>query len=204
MSEELFNQIRSLLVPEFPGWCTPEKGVHLAKVVLEKKPGLIVEVGVFGGKSLIPMAMALKQIGYGLAIGIDPWTLSAALEGDIGQANRDWWSQNVNLDEIYEGFVRKVVQTDTVRFCQWLRIHSERASVLFAPRSIDILSLDANHSYEASCRDVRTWEPKIAERGLWIMDDTDWETQKKAIGMIEELRFKLIYDEGQYHIYQRE
>ena len=45
------------------GWATAEKCCTLASLVLANKPALAVEIGVWGGRSLLPVAMAMKAIG---------------------------------------------------------------------------------------------------------------------------------------------
>ena len=51
------------VVPRLNGWCSVNKAQHLAAMVCALQPVTAVEIGVFGGKSLIPMAMAMKRIG---------------------------------------------------------------------------------------------------------------------------------------------
>ena len=53
---------------ELEGWCTDNKASILIDLILESKPTIIVEIGVFGGKSLVPMAFALKENNWGKAL----------------------------------------------------------------------------------------------------------------------------------------
>ena len=65
------------------GWCSIAKGEFLVDLVLKHQPKVIVEIGVWGGRSLIPMASALKSLGEGIAYGIDPWdSLESAIWRD--------------------------------------------------------------------------------------------------------------------------
>src|SRR5271170_6961170 len=68
----MFSRIATTL-PTLDGWATSEKGCTLAALVLANKPKLVVEIGVFAGRSLLPMALALKANGSGKVIGIDPY-----------------------------------------------------------------------------------------------------------------------------------
>lgn len=71
--KNLFEKIESDLAIHKDGWCTLEKAYALAAAVIMLRPSLVVEVGIWAGRSFVPMALALKQIGKGQIIGIDPW-----------------------------------------------------------------------------------------------------------------------------------
>jgi hypothetical protein len=71
-AEELKAKISQAL-PFLEGWCSKEKACAFIDLVLQEKPQTCVEIGVFGGKSLLPVAMALKSLGQGIVIGVDPW-----------------------------------------------------------------------------------------------------------------------------------
>lgn len=167
------------------GWCSLEKARALADLVLEAKPACIAEIGVYGGRSIIPMALAAKTYG-GEVHGIDPWSHEAALEGDVGDENRIWWGQ-LDIERIYQGFlagIRRFAVEDT------LRVHrtTDTAALReFADGQIGILHVDGNHSADVSRRYVEQWGPKIAAGGYLVMDDIDWATQARTVAFIEEV-----------------
>jgi hypothetical protein len=187
------------------GWCTEAKAEVLCDTLFLHAPSVCVEIGVFGGRSLVPQALALKELGGPRHIlGIDPWKLDAALEGDIGKDNEKWWTENVNLESIYRGFVESVLKNDLTDYCRWFRGRSEQAVRLFDDKSVDWLHQDSNHSEMVSCRDVDLWAPKMAKKSVWIMDDSDWPSQAKAIAKIRnEHGFYLAWDGISYQIYVR-
>ena len=47
------------------GWCGLEKSNELYNLVIDQKPKVLVEIGVFEGKSLFSQALALKENGSG-------------------------------------------------------------------------------------------------------------------------------------------
>lgn len=197
------DEFKTLLTATLPreGWCSEEKALKLAELILERQPKVCVEVGVFAGRSLVPQAMALKELGQGGHItGIDPWTLDAALEGSNGKENDDWWRNNVNLEEIYRQFIMATVNLNLTYECRWVRARSEWAVNLFRDGDVDWLHLDSNHSEEVSCRDVRLWGRKMAKKSVWVMDDTDWPSQAVALERIKALGFKTIHDAGNYQV----
>ena len=48
---------------ELEGWCTRHKASVMMDLIFWTKPKVVVEIGVWGGKSLIPMAFAVKALG---------------------------------------------------------------------------------------------------------------------------------------------
>jgi hypothetical protein len=66
----------------------------------------------------------------------------------------------------------------------------------FGSGEIQVLSLDSNHSEETSSRDVMTWWVKLAKGGVFIFDDTAWESQQKAVNWLKE-RGEVIWEYNQ-------
>lgn len=186
------------------GWCTTQKAITLCGLILEHKPKIAVELGVFAGRSLFPIAMALEQNGEGVIYGIDPWTKAAAIEGENGKENDDWWNNNVDLERIFAGFVSKYAMLGLANHCRWMRDTAEDAALTFPDGSVDFLHQDSNHSELVSCRQVDVWFPKLAPNAIWVLDDTDWPTQQNAIEKIKELGFSVLEDAVTFQVYAKE
>lgn len=161
------------LLPVIPGWCSPEKADALVRIILTHRPSLCVEIGVFGGSSLIPQALALEALGQGVIYGIDPWENAAALEAMADEANRSWWS-GVNLETIYQGCKSLLVAQGLASRCKLLRAKAEGIADVFLDGSIDLLHIDGNHSEELSVRDVCLYLPKVRPGGHIFFDDVTW------------------------------
>jgi predicted O-methyltransferase YrrM len=165
-----------------PGWCPLEKAEYLAALVRVTEARCIVEIGVYGGRSLVPMALAARAHG-GAVYAIDPWDMEASLEGNNGPDNDAWWSR-LDHEEIYRQFIAGVAAfgvRDTVRV---LRMKDTEALDRFADGSIDLLHVDGNHSAAVSMRYVRQWGPKIRPGGHLVMDDIDWATQRETVRLL--------------------
>lgn len=169
---DLHHKIRRI-IDTVPGWCTYEKACVLAELVTTYKPKIYVEIGVFGGRSLFPIALAMKEINFGQCIGIDPWTKDACMEDMHEPANRDWWS-NVNLDSIYDEFVRNFERLDIARRCGYYRAKSADLVGDFTDGSIGMLHIDGNHSSKPAMEDARLWLPKVEPNGVIVLDDINW------------------------------
>lgn len=204
MRSELIHKVTTTVtIPSVDGWCTPDKAIDLVNIVLDRRPTLVVESGIFGGRSLFAMAMAVKENGHGTVWGVDPWSVEAALEGEESQANREWWTKNVELEKIYHSFVLHTMALGLLPHINWIRSKGQQAARIFDDKSIGLFHLDSNHSELVSCLEVQTWEPKMAEKSIWIMDDADWPSQAKAIQMIKDHGFRVLFDRKSYIIFER-
>jgi len=160
------------------GWCTTEKALTLMNLVFQSNPKLCVELGVFGGKSLLPIAIAAKQYNSRV-IGVDAWEKQASLEGVNDKANDDWWA-NINYDEIYSYTRNLMIENGLDSIVELWKENSKNVADRFENESIDILHQDSNHSEEISCEEVELYHQKVKPGGFWIFDDTDWSTTQKA------------------------
>ena len=147
------------------------------------------------------MAIAARTYG-GVVHGVDPWSHAAALEGDVGAENAEWWGR-LDLDAIYRGFlagIRDFGVQDTVRVH---RMTDTAALPMFADGSIGLLHVDGNRSAEVSMRYVGQWGPKVAPGGYLVMDDIDWESQAETVAFIERT-YAPIRRETSWAIYRKE
>jgi cephalosporin hydroxylase len=181
------------------GWTTPARGMEMAELVLRTRPNTIVQIGVFGGRSLIAQAMALRHNGKGKIYGIDPWKVDAALEGE-NPDNKSWWSK-VDLEAIHRGAMRAIWEYGLDDWVVILRARSEHSVKLFAG-GIDILEIDGNHSEVASCRDVNLYAPMLNQGAYVHFDDADWPSTQKALELLENW-CTLEKDSGHTRLYRR-
>src|SRR3989344_1412129 len=139
----LLDEIKTLL-PKIHGWCVFEKAKKLVEIITEIQPELCVEIGVFGGSSLIPQAMALKHNKKGIIYGIDPWETDAALDEMLGNENKQWWA-SIDLENIYNHCQIHLKTLDLTN-CHLIKDKSENVVNQFEDNSIDLLHIDGNHS----------------------------------------------------------
>lgn len=195
------KQAIAKVVAETMGWCGLEKAEHLALLTLDAHPDLIVEIGVFGGKSLIPLALAAKQYG-GKVVGIDPWMAGAALEGTNGEDNDKWWA-SLDYERVFSTCINDIQRFGVSENVTIMRCMDVDAIRTFLPESIGILHVDGNHSPEVSRRYIEQWGPLVKKGGYLIMDDTDWPSQAETVKLIES-RFTLINSFPSWAVYRKE
>jgi hypothetical protein len=185
------------------GWCTKEKATRMYELIREAKPNVTVELGVFGGRSLIPMALAHKHISQGVCYAIDPWQISASTENyDVNDPNYQWWNK---LDHglIYNSFINALNLYGVKDIVKVYKELSKNTLHLFEDESICVLHQDGNHSESTSTEEVLLYAPKIKKGGYWIMDDTDWQSTTKAQNTLMSLGFELLEDHVAWKIFQK-
>jgi predicted O-methyltransferase YrrM len=188
------------------GWCTRKKATVMMDYIRELKPTLSVELGVFGGRSLLAIALESKsQNPQSKVIGVDAWESNASVEGSNDKANDDWWS-NINYTEIMN-YASDLMKTNNVNSVVELwKAKSSDVSHKFKENSIDFLHQDSNHSEEISCSEVNLYWNKVRPGGLWVFDDVNWETTKKAQQLLLTKGYTEIYSETprEWAIYKRD
>lgn len=181
----LKDQVCNLL-PSLEGWCSREKALNFIDLVLEERPEICVEIGVFGGASLFPVASALKFLGSGVVIGIDPWEKSECIkyfDPIEEQADFRWWS-GLNFDYVFDSYCAMLKRYGLSDFCITIKSTSELAAVCF--QKIDILHFDGNHDEEVSLNDAKLYLPLVRSGGYIWINDAIWPKRQAAIDWISE------------------
>lgn len=172
----------------------------MADLILKEKPNVVVEIGVFGGQSLIPMAMALKMNGAGRIYGIDPYNL-AVIKGQMSEMDdkEGWLKQDMGM-----------VLTDTFRWLKELELQdyatlilcqSQNCSTLFPLNSIDILHIDGAHTEEGVMLDVNLYAKRVRPNGYIWMDDTHFPSLKPALSELSHF-CDMVDDWGGYQLWR--
>jgi len=155
------------------GWCSEDKAMKLFEIITKNKLECCVEIGVFGGSSLFPQAIALKNNGAGFIYGIDPWSNKIALEEMKNDKNLDFWSK-VPMEEIYNHFINLKKSMNLCKYVKVLRKKSIQAVKQFEDGQIDLLHIDGNHSEKNAFEDAKLFYPKVKVGGFIFFDDTTW------------------------------
>lgn len=158
--------------PEGGDWCSADKAVQLAALVIEHRPQVVVELGVWMGGSAIPMAIALRHLGVGKLLAIDAWSTAASVAGQEG-VNATWWQEvgDEGHERARQTFLRRLKKHAIEPYrCEVLRQRSDEAPV---PPVIDILHHDANHGPQVVA-DVERWAPRVRDGGILILNDLGW------------------------------
>lgn len=173
------------VVPTMEGWMSEEKGRALARHVLDTKPEWAVEIGVFAGRSLITIALAMRHNGRGSVNGIDPWSESESVKGFlVGEENHEWW-KNIEHSKFLKQTEDSIKAMGVDRQVALIISTSEEAlkaakMVYENGQQIDLLHIDGNHSVTSALFDVENWVPLVQSGGSVWLDDRSWASTKKA------------------------
>jgi predicted O-methyltransferase YrrM len=175
------------------GWCSIEKANKLIEIVNTQNPSLCVELGVFGGRSLLPIAWATKNLNqHAKVIGIDAWDPIVCTEGKNDKANDDWWV-NINHTDMLNYTIKLMQEYKVDDIVQLWKSKSVDVVDKFTDNSIDILHQDSNHSELVTCNEVELYWNKVRPNGIWIFDDTIWTTTFKAQELLVSKGYTEIY-----------
>lgn len=171
------------ILNQLEGWCTLEKCTKLYDLIIKTKPTHLVEIGVFGGRSLLSQAFALKDNNHGTIYGVDSWCVTDCVNGMTQPEAITWW-KGLNYEQIYNSCINAINANQLNEHILLKRMTSEQYIHLI-DYEIDILHIDGNHEEENSCRDVELYLPKVKSGGYIWFDDANWYQTKKAVDLIE-------------------
>lgn len=189
-TEELYQDIAELM-PSLDGWCSPERAVDLAKLVVENEIGTSVVLGVWGGRDTFALAMAHRHIGKGKVLAVDPWQATASAIGQTG-ANAEWWADQQKHDLVYGRFMDNM---KALGLEEWIDVRRAKSAEVEPPKDIGLLIVDANHGPD-SIADVNKWAPNVALKGFCYADDIAWEGGSVVIAVkhLHALGFAKMFD----------
>ena len=165
------------------GWCSPQKALLLYDLIREHKPLKVVEIGIYGGRSIVPIAAALRDNGAGEVWGIETWSGAGATSHRTSIDNDFSWL-SVDFTKIKGDFLEFVLRHglhDTIRVVE---ASSDRCGGLFD--RIDMLHIDGNHSMYQAAQDVVTYLSKVPSGGIIVYDDIDWTTTAAGLEILRD------------------
>lgn len=125
----------------------------------ELRPRNVVELGSHTGNSFSAFCQAVRALGSATkCFAIDTW------EGDPHAGSYG--------GEVYAELL-DYIQRNYADFAQLIRKTFNEALNDFADGSIDLLNIDGYHTYEATRENFVNWLPKMSERGVILLHDTN-------------------------------
>jgi predicted O-methyltransferase YrrM len=171
-------------LPAIEGWCTQGKAVWLSDLIGESACRTVLEVGIFGGKSLIPMALAVQHCAPGGKVyGVEDWSGDAAAETAMSAASDVWWRE-VELKAVKAGFLRSLLDnelSDIVNVLEMSADEAFRCLTALGLDQFDLIHLDGSHSDVRALRDVRMWTGLLRPGGILVLDDIGWPSVQPAL-----------------------
>mgnify|MGYP003679361736 FL=1 len=152
----------------------------------------IVEVGSWLGKSACYMAVELINNGNSDNVifdCVDTWEGSIEHINEDGLIEFDWVEVDrygniekeehyvITSDELYEKFLEII---EPVRhIINPIRMKSVDAAKLYDDGSLDLVFIDAGHTFEDVVADIEAWLPKVRPYGFIAGHDYSWDDEVK-------------------------
>jgi hypothetical protein len=143
---------------EVEGWMSDIERTWLYEQA-SKISGVWVEVGTWKGRSFAVVAMGLQPKAR--LISVDTFKGPGGLPDDSRIE-----AENISIQEEFLKTWRKITEIRPDIRLETRSIASIAAAKFFADSSVDVVFIDADHSYQAVRMDIRAWMPKIKPGGM--------------------------------------
>jgi len=196
---DLFEIIRQEQ-PRIPGWCSLDKSLTLASLVVALRPAISLEIGIYGGSSIVPILLAHKWTGLGVVVGIEPWSADEAMKAQTNPTDVEWWGKQ-NYGDLHFNFQALIQRLGVADI---LMLHRKPSRHVEPPPGIGLLHIDGAHD-NVAIQDVVRFAPQVVIGGVCVMDDLNWSggAVTRAAMRLEQLGFRLLYPIGTGAVYQR-
>lgn len=116
-----------------------------------------VEVGVYTGASVVFLCEELKKRKTDFSLyAVDLWEC----------ANDSGYTDLAVTKDTWKAFEKRMRESGTTKYINVMKVDSKLAAMLFQPRSVDFVFIDADHSYAACKADIEAWLPRIRPGGM--------------------------------------
>lgn len=160
------------------GWFNDNKRKWYTEKAKNIKDGVIIEIGVFGGVSILSIADICIKNNTKI-YGIDPWELLSLYNERPMKDN-----ELKNYRETMKGHrlnLERIIEAQKYEHIELIKGFSVQEANKFEDKSVDLVYIDANHSYDSTLADINAWYPKLKKGGILSGDDFTWSGVKKAV-----------------------
>jgi predicted O-methyltransferase YrrM len=140
------------------------------------------ELGVYAGRSVFPIALAIAANQGNAVYAVDAWDNSVAISAPTSERDDIWW-EAVDLVNIKSEFLRETISQNLVSLIKIIELPSAEACRTVSSligRSIDFLHIDGAHSEAQVLVDVTNWSKLVALGGTIVLDDINWSGLRRA------------------------
>lgn len=146
----------------------------------EKKEGLFVEIGIFGGINLFGNYDIAIKNNWTL-IGIDPHDKIEIFNGiDNNNIEYNITEKRYNKFKEFRLKIENIIEKNKLENIKYINDTSWNVYDTFDDNSIDILHIDGDHSYDGVLKDLNLFINKMKNNSKIILDDWSWDCIKKA------------------------
>ena len=169
------------LPDKLQGWCSFDKAVLLYSLVRKYRPEKVVEIGIFGGRSIVPIALALRDNKAGHVVGIESWAAEASVAAENAVENDIWWL-TTDYVGIKRAFFSYMVEQELHPYIRILETTSARG--LATLDIIPFAHIDGGHSPVGAAQDVTAVLARMPSGGVIVLDDVEWPSTRAAVEIL--------------------
>lgn len=179
-AQEVLHAVRPIPV-DFGGGCSDEKALLLAALVHRAPVRRSIDVGVYRGRSLIPLAVAHRRAG-GHVLGIDPFSVQEAYQEDRPDMLEalEAWRHGIDPDALYADVQQRLVDLDLGESAVLVRKPSREVWPTLADGSAGVIHVDGNHDRTPATHDMIEAARVVAGGGFVVVDDPSWASVEAA------------------------
>jgi predicted O-methyltransferase YrrM len=161
---------------DLEGWFNMENQ-YIELLGMVPDGGVFVELGAYKGKSTSFIVTEINNRGRDIKF----YTIDT-FEGDSGSNDEKEVEayRNVVVSNMYEEFSK-----NTEHLKELFNVivgKSDESAKFFEDNSIDVIFIDAGHSYESVKRDIKSWLPKMKDGGIMSGHDyNSWDGVRIAV-----------------------
>jgi hypothetical protein len=142
-------------------------------LVHQHRPATLVELGTHYGCSYFAFCQAVEKLSLNArCYAVDTW------KGDEHAGFYD--------EEVFSAVTLHNKQLYS-RFSTLIRATFDASSEYFADQSIDLLHIDGLHTFSAVQHDFETWKPKLSDRAVVILHDTNVRERGFGVGCMMDI-----------------
>lgn len=173
-------------------WCVEERQPVLARLILERRPRLMAEIGSWKGWSACLFARALQvahEDGPRELVAVDTWLGSAEMLIQPQIPENPCFLDRLNgMPRVYWQFMAVVKSHGLDGIVTPFAQPSEGAAIFFAHKGVrfDAVYIDAAHDRQSVLRDLLAWGALLREGGLLFGDDYDPKSDPQVVQAVDE------------------
>lgn len=166
--KERYNQIK------LPKGYFSEYDIKDYRKLVEQIPdnGTMIEIGTFRGRSLCSVSDIIQRKNIKV-IAIDTFEGTPTEDSELN----DYYEK----ENILEEFKSNILKFGIKNYVNIYKGKNEEYANLIENKTVDLIFIDADHSYEAVKQDIDVWKNKLKSSGILAGHDILWESVKQAV-----------------------
>jgi len=183
------------------GGCSLNKAHLIINLIIKHKLTTCVDIGVYRGRSLIPMIIATSYIN-GYVYGIDPYNNSSMQQKDLPNDIKDIFNRFIetcDLESIYINLINLLSSSGFFNY-RLIRLPSSLSSSFVS--SINLLHIDGNHDTSSVNTDISSYIHLVSSNGFIIMNATNLPSVVKSLHLLNNYA-KLVHNFDTWQIWKK-